>query len=786
MSSTTGVISGSIKWTGLASGTDFGSVVDQLVQIERRTITRQETWKAEWQEKITAISGLNTRLVSLKLDAQDKDIRSELLSRSTSISDDKVISVINTSTAPLGSYDITVAESVAEKFASRSYDEDAAIEIQDGAAEGDTIEITVGDPENGGVTYTFVTSDWQTTSAVTTGVIRVGGDSNLTTLMEDINYTVENSSEQLVTASLVTDRTVEGVTLKRLTLTSTESGSNYHITVKDKGTNLCMGLNYINDPVYSTFKGSDAKVSIVRSGEEEDYLGKVNKTFTFVANNTGVLGTDEISFSWADTEGNSGKFTVTSVGEEVEVYQGLKIKFEMGTSGRFIANEAFTIDCQAPTLQKGQDTGVAQTAKVVHEGFVDQISPINEGGTATFSYKYRGILYSVNVTDGMSLNLLAEAINSATDNAGVSASVINDGTGTATACHLILTGNHTGAESAIEIIGGDFSSGSFGPDAFTTARDATNAMMKVDGFPADPDTWMQRSNNELADAIEGVVISVKASGNTTITVSNDPTAMKDKIVQLVESVNFCKTYILEYTKWGESNLEVAMDDSGQITTSRETANGIMIGNYGFQISQSILDQLMNNSIVPFSQDPSLSTKERLEKRQKYCDDNGLIYTNLSEVGITTDPDNQGLYKIEETKLLECINANPEAVIKLFTFEDEYVDKDAKGESITVQIRGIALGINEKTTEITSDSDEYDTDGNFVKKAKGILVTLEENYQSIIAGIDEKIAREERRVEQVKQRLTEKFNRLEVALQQLEDQQSSLQSSIDSLSSSSSS
>ncbi|MDR0621083.1 MAG: hypothetical protein LBJ61_04315, partial [Deltaproteobacteria bacterium] len=120
-STTNGVISGSIKWTGLASGTDFASVVDKLVAIESRTITRQETWKTEWQNKITAISDLNTRLVSLKLDAESKDISSELISRKSSISDETMMSVINTSTAALGSYDVTVGENIAEKRASQSY-----------------------------------------------------------------------------------------------------------------------------------------------------------------------------------------------------------------------------------------------------------------------------------------------------------------------------------------------------------------------------------------------------------------------------------------------------------------------------------------------------------------------------------------------------------------------------------------------------------------------------------------------------------------------------------------
>ncbi|MDR1050876.1 MAG: hypothetical protein LBP95_07320, partial [Deltaproteobacteria bacterium] len=112
-----GVISGSIKWTGLASGTDFASVVEKLVAIEQRTITRQETWKTEWQNKIKAISDLNTRLVSLKLDAQEKDTYSELLSRKSTISNTDMMSVINTSTASLGSYDVTVGTNIAEKLA---------------------------------------------------------------------------------------------------------------------------------------------------------------------------------------------------------------------------------------------------------------------------------------------------------------------------------------------------------------------------------------------------------------------------------------------------------------------------------------------------------------------------------------------------------------------------------------------------------------------------------------------------------------------------------------------
>ncbi|MDR2612892.1 MAG: flagellar filament capping protein FliD [Deltaproteobacteria bacterium] len=777
MANTTGVISGGIKWTGLASGTDFGSVVDKLVAIEERSITRQETWKAEWQEKITAISGLNTRLVTLKMDAQDKDMRPELLSRVTSVSDEKVVSVKNTSTASLGNYDVTVGEKIAEKFASRSWAEAAPIQY-DGTG---NLKITLGGGlAAGGKEWELVPITGGSGYAAE-GYYSIGTDSSLEKLAAEINQVTAGEG---VKASVITDKTRNGTVYKRLVLTAEEGGAVNRIAVANDPTGLGLGSNWADDPVYTTFLGSDVEVSV----DNASYTGTVNKTFTFMPATTGTLGTDSIVIQWADTEGHSGKFTLepqSPPAQTVTVTQGLTLTFDLGGGqGRFVQNESFTVDCQAPILQKGQDSGLAQSEKVVHDGFVDLISPIHSGIPAEFVYSYRGEVRRVAVSDGMSLSMLAEAINNATDNPGVAASIVNDGTGTSTAYHLILTGDDTGAENSISILAPDtpISSGVFGPGTFSKSREATNCMVKVDGFPAGTDNWLQRNRNEVADVIDGVVMTVNAVGTAVLSVRNDSQGMADKIAQLVNSVNYCKSYILEYTKWGGSNLNVSMTDSGQVVTSRDTANGIMIGNYGFQMAQSNLDSLMNSSFVPFPADPSLSTSERIEARQKFLDDNGLTYASLTEIGITSDPENQGLYKVEQAKLLECIQADPEAVLKLFTFSGTYIDKDAAGKDVEVPIKGLALNMAEKTAKLTSDTDVYDTDGTLLQKGKGILVTLQENYESIIENINAKIAREERRIEMVRQRLTDKFNRLEVALQQLEDQQSKLDSSIQSLNS----
>ncbi|MDR2368442.1 MAG: flagellar filament capping protein FliD [Deltaproteobacteria bacterium] len=778
-STTTGVISGSIKWTGLASGTDFAAVVDKLVAIESRTITRQETWKAEWTAKIQAISDLNTRLVSLKLDAESKDISSELLSRKSTISDESMMSVINTSTAALGSYEVTVGTNIPEKLASQSYYDNLTF----GTA-GETLTIQIGDDTTNTLTVDVVSG------SASAGQFLEGG--SMAALSTAINEAAALQGKS-ISSEVISDKTTSSGNTQRLVLTSLDGGSANRMTIVNEITDLNLTKNNIDKPVNSTFLGSNVVVTAAGT-----YEGTVNKTITFVAGATGTLGTDDIEIQWADTEGHTGKFTITAAEyaadptKQYEILQGVKVSFagpDSSTPARFVKAESFTIDCQTPVLQKGQDNGLAQTAKVVHSGFVDQISPIQLNGAGVFQYRYQGVLHSVTVSDRMSLGNLVSAINAASDNPGVTASVINDGQGTSTSYHLVLTGNHTGAESTIEIL--DSSENPNNPsqmnmDAtdFTVAREASNAMLKVDGFPAGDDNWIQRSSNEVSDVIDGVVVTVLKTGTSTLTVSNDHEAMRDKILQLVQSVNFCKTFILENTKWGESNLEVGMTESGEITTTRENANGLMIGNYGFQIAQTKLDAFMLGNIVPISENPELTTKEKLEKREKYFEDNGLVYTTLSDIGITSDPDNQGLYKVEESKLLTCIQQNPEAVIKLFTFSDEYVDTGSDGKPKTVTIRGAALALAEDMALLTSTTDITDDQGNVVQQGKGIMVTLQENYQAIVENINAKIAREERRIEQVKQRYTDRFNRLEVALQELQDKQTQLESSLSSLDSSS--
>jgi len=873
----TSTISGAIKWTGLASGTDFKSVVEQLVAIEQRTITRQQTWQSQWQAKLTAINTLDVRLGALKTGCQSYDTREELLTRKATSSDEKVATITNTSTASTGVFTMTVGENVGEKLASKTFSDTAAVGLnhktnaagQPVDANGDIIvhpsppggtefddegrpldddgNILVDpDPANYYYPPLTITMGGKTLeltydSAKSNAVGTYHEDMTTEELCQAINdqlAAMNPDDAPQIKAELVYDKTRGTEKYSRLTIVGLEGGQKNHITVSDP-TDLCLDRNSIDAPGTNAWVGSQA---VPKVSADSSYTGHVNKTITIVATTVkgnGILGQDDIEFSWADTEGKSGKFKITSADwdsdnnclkEDIELIQGVKISFDGGGSNRIIKDEAFSIDCQTPVTQKAADVGLAQTDKWVHQGIADLTSPVTkgQGSNAKFVYTYAGKEYSVKISNEVGLQGLVEAINKDSNNPGVIASVLNDGMGTATSYKLVLTGRDSGAENAITISDkSNLNMMPCGPDTFDHAREASNSMCRVDGYPNDGVSWIQRQTNEVGDVLDGMVVTLQGKGETTITVQNDVTAMKDKVKQLVEAINYAKSYIKEQTKFSGAKLvskfnektqqferltESGQDASGN---SSSDASGIMIGNYGFQMAQSAIDSLMTKQI--FSRDDYIKAIDpppynsghkgastypvRVDDEsrdgpsqeglyQAYLEKHGLIYTRLSDIGIISDPNQNGQYVIEESKLTEALSRNPEAVVKLFSFqpaddENMYKDKPWTDEDARHTIGGFNVMMGYAMSDMTRTADDIDSKtGNVIKPGKGITKVLADNYSNIIKGIDEKITREERRVEMVRKRLEDKFARLETLLAGLNDQSSSIKAQVDKLNGSS--
>ncbi len=158
-------------------------------------------------------------------------------------------------------------------------------------------------------------------------------------------------------------------------------------------------------------------------------------------NNTGDVGVDDITVTWADNEGNGGTITVTGFGT-YDVFQGVQIEFVDTTPGddtddKVFAADSFTMDVYHSTLQAAQDEGLARVEQRVHSGFIDLITPVTSAD-ATFTYYYEGVKVDVSIPADSKLGDLVDLINNDSNNRGVTASIIDDGSSTVSLPELPL------------------------------------------------------------------------------------------------------------------------------------------------------------------------------------------------------------------------------------------------------------------------------------------------------------------------------------------------------------
>jgi flagellar hook-associated protein 2 len=171
-------------------------------------------------------------------------------------------------------------------------------------------------------------------------------------------------------------------------------------------------------------------------------------------------------------------------------------------------------------------------------------------GTGNLILAVGGATTSINIdSSNNTLAGIASAINSASNNPGVSASVITTSDG----ARLVLTGTSTGAANAITVTesGGDggLSALVFNPAGgvtnLTQTQAAQDAKFTINGFAA------TSSNNVVSAAISGVtlhLLQASAPGTpTSLTVSPDSTGAQTSIGTFVTALNGVLTSIQSLT-----------------------------------------------------------------------------------------------------------------------------------------------------------------------------------------------------------------------------------------------
>jgi len=331
--------------------------------------------------------------------------------------------------------------------------------------------------------------------------------------------------------------------------------------------------------------------------------------------------------------------------------------------------------------------------------------------------------FSVDIVGGQNNTLagIRDAINNASDNPGVTASIltISDGLG-GTVSKLVLSSDNTGADHFITVsVTGDSDGNdtdNSGLSSFVFNADKTgnmdeknlaqNALIRVDGYDVSSDT------NVFTNAIQGVTLTaVKADPgvNQTLNVSIDKSAIKDNLAKFVTNINALKQTLEFLTKYDPETKQA----------------GLLTGDFAARTIDSQVRRILTGAIGDIN--------------------NG--YNSLASIGITTQRD--GTMAIDSAKLDDALNNNFDQVANLLAGDN-----------------GIA-----KSLDSTLDS--------FLKTG-GLISTRNQTFLSQLTDIDEQRTKLDDHIKSYETRLRAQYTAMDAIVSQLNNTGTFLQTQLASI------
>ncbi len=360
----------------------------------------------------------------------------------------------------------------------------------------------------------------------------------------------------------------------------------------------------------------------------------------------------------------------------------------LATTAKFTANTATSADplvlaaSASSVADAGSYTIDVTTLAKAHSiasstAFTNTTSNLGSG-TLTIEFgSYSGGVFTLNpdkgatsITIDPTQNTLAsvrDKINAA--GAGVSANIVNDGTG----YRLVLTSKDTGTANALRITTVDddlsntdntglsqinFDASTGGSSNTTQTVAALDASFAVNGLP------ITKSSNTVSDAIHGVTLNLlKASSSTTLTVGRDTNGIQSAVQSFVKAYN---------------DTHKALADMSAYNATTKQA-GPLQGDATIRTAQSALRNILNGAL----------------------NTSGGGYSTLSDIGVTFQKD--GTLTVNSTKLLAAISDPSKDISTLFASVAKPADSLVSFVSATTNTKpgSYALNITQLATQGTA-------------------------------------------------------------------------------------
>ncbi|ASL26457.1 flagellar filament capping protein FliD [Azotobacter chroococcum] len=366
-----------------------------------------------------------------------------------------------------------------------------------------------------------------------------------------------------------------------------------------------------------------------------------------------------------------------------------------------------------PGSYQVQATQLAQAHSLASAGVADKTAAL---GTGTLTIQSGDETLTIEVSaGGNSLEGIRDAINA--EKGGVTASIVNDGSGTP--WRLALSSKATGTEAAMTVSFDDGGSGGGQLNALLNPYDAAtnsngyketaaakDAQLTVNGLA------ITSQSNTIEGALQGVTLTVSATGDAqTLTVERDSASIKSAITSFVTAFN-------------------ALDSTTDSLTSYDADSGTagtLLGDSTLRGVQSRLRQTITGGL-----------------------DEGA-YRYLSDLGISLQLD--GTLKVDDGKLSEALEGDLADVQALFVG--------------TTDKPGLAATLSDSLDDILDED--------------GAISTAIEGLESRSEALDERYSRMESSIAVTIERYRVQFSTLDSLIAQMNSTSTYLTQQFDALS-----
>jgi flagellar hook-associated protein 2 len=443
---------------------------------------------------------------------------------------------------------------------------------------------------------------------------------------------------------------------------------------------------------------------------------------------------------------------------------------------------------------------LAAAERRVHSGLADKTTLVGEG---TFTYEYNGVQRTLLTSADTTLEDLVGMINNDADNPGVSASLLEYDDGSGNAWHMVLSGADSGGDYGINVITTDPNHlATFDEASFTTTQSATDAQVRVDGYPSG--AWIERSTNSISDVIPGVTVNLQGVGTTSVNLTRSTANVKSNLQNVVDVYNGIAHAIDAFTGYDEETGKggVLQGDSavnGLLAQVRSlfvgSVDGFVDGQDSFTLPAQIgleIDRYGELSLDGGKLNDALSEDYEGVLQLLGAVNSGATWNanNIQFTSATNDTkageyDVRAAFDAGGTLTGAWIKGADETEWREATVSGNQIvgasGTDAEDLKLTVQWDGVSA---EQTAQVRVQQGfagaAYAKLDDLLDSMTGTLSTKQKQYDDAIEKIESDIERQKDRLERKEKTLREKYARLEQSLAQLDGMRANYQAMFSSL------